>query len=504
MDTEVIYSIKNISKIFPGVRALNHISFDIKRGDFHAIVGENGAGKSTLMNVLAGIYTPEEGELFFGGKQIKLKSPRHAQDMGIAMIHQELSLSNALSIAENIYENRLPKNKLGLVDLKKLYQDTTSAMKYVDLDYLDPRTLIREISTAQQQLVEIAKALALNAKLIIMDEPTSALTQSEVETLFRIISDLKSKGITIIYISHKLDEVMRLSDTITVMRDGEHIETTAAANMTMQRMISLMVGREYNMETIRDSFVESYTNRKVVLEVEDLCVGRKVQHASWKLYEGETLGITGLVGAGRSEMLQAVFGVDKRDSGTIRVMGQEKKMASAREAIECGMGLVPQGRKAQGLFLNLSVKDNMTSVYLKKMRGKSGLLNLKGEDGITCEYAEKLRVKTPTIDQLIKNLSGGNQQKVIIARWLMNHPKVLFLDEPTQGIDIGAKEEIYAIINDLVKQGISVVLVSSEMQETLTLCDRVIVMHEGKIMGELMHNELSEEKIMYYATGCES
>lgn len=503
MDTEVIYSIQNVSKIFPGVKALNHISFDIKRGQFHAIVGENGAGKSTLMNVLAGIYQPEEGRLYFDGAEIELKSPRHAQDMGIAMIHQELSLSNALSIAENIFENRLPKNKLSFVDIKKLYEDTSNAMKYVDLDYLDPRTLIREISTAQQQLVEIAKALALNAKLIIMDEPTSALTQSEVETLFRIIGDLKKKGITIIYISHKLDEIMRLSDTITVMRDGEHIETTDAKNLTMQKMISLMVGREYSTETVRDNFVTDYGSRKVVLEVENLCVGKKVKHASWKLYEGETLGITGLVGAGRSEMLQAVFGCDKRDSGTIRVMGEEKKMTCAKEAIECGMGLVPQGRKAQGLFLNLSVKDNMTSVYLKKMRGKSGLLNLKGEDAVTHEYADKLRVKTPTIEQLIKNLSGGNQQKVIIARWLMNEPKILFLDEPTQGIDIGAKEEIYAIINDLVKQGISVVLVSSEMQETLTLCDRVIVMHEGKITGEISHSEASEEKIMYYATGCQ-
>ena len=500
MERKAIYKFQNICKYFPGVKALDDVSFDIMEGEIHAIVGENGAGKSTLMNIISGVYQPSSGSLVFEGERLELKSVSHAQDMGISMIHQELSLSPALDIAENIFAGRLPKGKGGFLNIRKLYAKTEEALKEVGLDYLNAHTLIRDISTSQQQLVEIAKALALKSKLIIMDEPTSSLTASEANFLEEIILGLKKSGVTILYISHKLDEIMRLADKITVLRDGCHIVTDDKSNMTIEKMISYMVGREYSKITVRERFLDDYENRRVILEVEDLCVGNKVKHVGFKLYEGEILGITGLVGAGRSEVLQAVYGADPRRSGTIKVLGKECHLQRTGEAIEQGMGLVPEGRKTQGLFLKLSVQDNASVMYLRKLRSKVGLLNTRKCRSLTEQYIKKLNIKTPSQGQLIENLSGGNQQKVVIARCLMNHPKILFMDEPTQGIDVGAKEEIYQIMNELVKEGVSIVMVSSEMQETISLCDRVLVMYEGQITGELIHKDVSDEKILALAS----
>jgi len=503
MDRNIIFSIEKISKFFPGVKALEQVSFDIRKGEVHAIVGENGAGKSTLMNILSGVYEPSSGALIYEEREVQLKSARFAQDIGIAMIHQELSLSPALSIAENIFVGRLPKRRSGLLNLKKMYEDTKAALKEVGLHDLEPSELIRNINASQQQLVEIAKALALHSKIMIMDEPTSSLTKGETEYLFNIIASLKSRGVTILYISHKLDEIMELSDTITVLRDGQHIITDKKEHMTTGKMISYMVGHQYRVEKIRETFIEDYSDKEVLLEVADLEAGNKVRGISLKLYKGEVLGITGLVGSGRSELLQAVYGVDKYNKGVIKIDGKECAINNPDDAIREGIALLPEGRKTQGLFLRLSIQDNATMLYLKNLRTKLRFLKMKQCQKITREYIDKLRIKTPSVEQLIENLSGGNQQKVILARCLMNEPKILLMDEPTQGIDIGAKEEIYHLIDQLVQSGMSVIMVSSEMQETISLCDRVLVMHGGKITGELVHADVTDEKILKCASGGE-
>lgn len=500
MSDKVIYSIDHVTKRFPGVVALNDICMDIREGEILAVVGENGAGKSTLMNILSGAYEPSEGNLVFDGQKLQNLNPIAAQQMGIAMIHQELSLSNALSIAENIFQGRLPKNKAGLLDKGKLYRDSMELLKQVGLEHMDPRTLVRDINVSQQQQVEIAKALSLKARLLILDEPTSSLTPKEANILLDIMRNLQKKGITMLYISHKLDEVLRISNRIAVFRDGCLIQILQTEETRINDMISLMVGRKYSGGFVRDSYMEEkdYENRKPVLEVEHLNVGNKVKDVSFTLYEGELLGIAGLVGAGRSEILQAVFGADHRDSGVIRIKGKEVKMQSTVEAIENKMALIPEGRKSQSLFLKFTVKENISIVFLKKVLNRLGLNIGGGERKVARDFVSRLRIKTPSIDQKIVNLSGGNQQKAVIARWLVQEPDILFLDEPTQGIDVGAKNEIYEIINELSRKGTSIIMVSSEMQENLSLCDRVITMYEGKQTGELYHKELTEESVMSY------
>lgn len=503
MSEKVIYKISNVTKEFPGVTALDSIDLEFKEGEIHAVVGENGAGKSTLMNILSGVYTPTEGSLEFDGKPVKFNSPLAAQQHGIAMIHQELSLSGSLSIAENIFQARLPKKKSGFLDKKKLYSETYELLKQVGLEAFDPSTIVRNINVSQQQMVEIAKALSMNARLLILDEPTSSLTLGETERLMNIMRRLKAQGITMLFITHKLDEVMEISDRFTVFRDGCKIGTKVTKESTMEEMITMMVGRQYSKRYEREKYMskEDYANAKPVLEVDHLSVKPKVQDVSFKLYEGEILGITGLVGAGRSEVLQAVFGADKYDEGTIKVNGKEVNMYYTSEAIKHGIGLVPEGRKQQGILAQLSVKHNISSVNLGKLRGKLGFLSPKKEHEKVIDYVNKLSVKTPTLTQRITKLSGGNQQKAIIARWLMNNPKILFLDEPTQGIDVGTKTEIYKIIDNLSKDGLSIIMVSSEMPENISLCDRIIVMYEGRVTGEVLHDEANEDIIMTYASG---
>lgn len=501
MSENIIYKISNVTKEFPGVKALDNIDLEFRKGEIHAVVGENGAGKSTLMNILSGVYQPTEGKLEFEGKEVKFHGPLDAQKLGVAMIHQELSLSGALSIAENIYQGRLPKKKSGFLDKKKLYADSCKYLKEVGLESFSPSTIVRDINVSQQQMVEIAKALSMDAKLLILDEPTSSLTVGETEHLMNIMRALREKGVTMLFITHKLDEVMEISDRFTVFRDGCKIGTVNTKESTMEQMITMMVGRQYSKRYEREHYMTDYSNAKPILEVEHLTVKPKVQDVSFKLYEGEILGITGLVGAGRSEVLQAVFGADKYDEGVIKVDGKEVDMKDTSVAIKHGLGLVPEGRKQQGILAKQSVKNNISSVNLGKIRGKLGFLDPKAEHEKVIEYVNKLSVKTPTLTQKITKLSGGNQQKAIIARWLMNDPKILFLDEPTQGIDVGTKTEIYKIIDDLAKQGLSIIMVSSEMPENISLCDRIIVMYEGHITGEVMHADATEDNIMTYASG---
>lgn len=497
MSKDLICKINGISKIFPGVRALDNVSFDIYSGEVHAVVGENGAGKSTLMNILSGVYPAEEGTVEFEGKEVHFREPKEAQEAGIAMIHQELSLAQHMTAAENVYIGRMPKKGM-LIDRAKMYKDTQDFLNELGIDYISPRALVKNLSVSEQQLLEIVKAMSFRSKMLIMDEPTASLTEGEIKFLLKIVDNLRKNGVAILYISHKLEEIMEIADKITVLRDGKHIETREKKDMDEQTMINLMVGREFDQSAHRE-FLHDYDTRKPILEVENLSDARgRVKNVSFKLYEGEVLGLTGLVGAGRSELLETIFGAHMKTGGTIKLSGEEIRIKNTEDAINHGMALIPEGRKIQGLFLKMSVEDNMTMVYLKRLKSALGLLNKNKVKGISDEYVDKLNIKTPSLQQCVNNLSGGNQQKTIVARWLMNGPKILFMDEPTHGIDIGAKSEIYRIIDDLAKEGVSVILLSSELPEVLSICDRIMVMHHGELRGILMHDEADQVKIMSY------
>lgn len=496
MSREVICSIKHIVKKFPGVVALNDVSFDICRGEVHAVVGENGAGKSTLMNVLSGVYLPDGGSIEFDGKPVEFHNPREAQATGIAMIHQELSLSPHMTAAENVFINRMPK-KNGFIDKKEMNRMTEELLHSLGVNYISPRALVSDLTVSEQQLLEIVKALSLNAKMLIMDEPTSSLTKAEVEFLLGIVDNLRKQEVSVLYISHKLEEILQIADTITVMRDSQHIITSPRAEMDEKKMVNYMVGREFSQAMERD-YMRDYEGRTPILEVRNISdYSGKVKNVSFKLYPGEVLGLTGLVGAGRSELLQCIFGANKIRQGEVLVDGKPVRIRSCRDAIDLGMALIPEGRKIQGLYLKMNVEENMVSVYQRKCT-TAGFLHKKHLRETAAEYRERLNVKTPSLKQGIVNLSGGNQQKAIVARWLMNEPRILFMDEPTHGIDIGAKSEIYKIIDDLAKRGISVVLLSSELPEVLTMCDRIMVMHHGELRGQMMHDGATQVGLMSY------
>ena len=498
MSSEVICRVRNVTKEFPGVVALKDVSFDILKGEVHAVIGENGAGKSTLMNILSGVYKADGGSVEFEGKKVEFQQPREAQESGIAMIHQELSLSPHMSASENIFIGRMPKNKFGFIDRAKMNRECTKYLQNLGVSHVNPKTLVKELSVSEMQLLEIAKAMSLNSRMLIMDEPTSALTTGEIEFLLEIIDGLRKQGVAILYISHKLEEVMQISDQITILRDGEHITTRLKSELDEKTMINLMVGRDFEQKANRQ-MMRDYEKRAPILEVRNLYdAGGKVKDVSFELYEGEVLGLTGLVGAGRSELLETIFGGKQMKSGTILIDGKEVKIKSTKDAIDKGMALIPEGRKIQGLFLKLPVEDNMLSAHLKHLKNKLGFVNKKRTTALALEYKERLAVKTPSLKQIISNLSGGNQQKTIVARWLMNEPRILFMDEPTQGIDIGAKSEIYKIIDDLSQSGVSVILLSSEMSEVLSLCDRIMVMHHGELRGVLHHDDADQVKIMSF------
>lgn len=501
--SDPLISIQHVTKRFGGVVALDDVSFDVAPGAFHAIVGENGAGKSTLMKILSGVLTDYEGTILLRGQPLKLTGTRDAEAAGISIIHQELNLVDELSAAANVFLGREIRGKLGLLDDRAMRRKAGELFKELECE-IRPATPVRELRVGDQQLVEIAKALSINSDVLIMDEPTSALTESEVERLFRVIGRLRERGVTILYISHKMDEVFRLSEAVTVLRDGKHVATLSRDEATPKQVTHLMVGREIEQTHIGNN----RTAGDVVLKVEGLSLPYPPGHArKWRLKDihfelrgGEVLGIAGLMGAGRTELLESLFGVTgEKPAGKILLDGKEVRFRHPREAVAAGLGLVTEDRKRLGLFPQMVVRDNITVCTLHDA-ATAGLLSSRAERGHAAESVKMLGIRTDGTEAGILSLSGGNQQKCVIARWLRTRPRVLLLDDPTRGIDVGAKAEIYRVIDDLCKQGIGIIVTSSELPELLTLCDRILVLCEGRQTGEFQRGAFSEHAIMEAAT----
>lgn len=493
--------LKGVCKSFPGVKALDNVQLSLRPGTVHALMGENGAGKSTLMKCLFGIYKMDAGEIFLDGQKIEIGNPDEAMKYGIAMVHQELQPVPARSVGENLYLGRFPVKKYGplqVIDHKAMYAETEKWLKEVKMDF-EPKALLGTLSVGQMQSVEIAKAVSQQARVVIFDEPTSSLSDNEVEALFRIMNDLRDKGVAMVYISHKMDEIKQIADDITIMRDGTYVGTWPADEMTTDDIIAKMVGRELtNVYPPREN-----KPGDVIMEVKDLCSihEKSFQHINFTLRKGEILGFGGLVGAQRTELMEGIFGIRSVETGEIYINGQQVKIKHPKDAMKAGIGLITEDRRGNGIFGCLSIKDNVgVSIYNKHL--KAGfVLDHKKIDGIVDENIQKLRIKTPSMKEHIANLSGGNQQKVIVSRWLANDPDVLIMDEPTRGIDVGAKHEIYEIMNDLAKQGKAIIMISSEMAELLGMSDRVYVMCNGKITGEITEEaEMNQESVMGYAT----
>lgn len=496
MENVNILEFRNINKSFTGVKALKDISFSITKGHVHALLGENGAGKSTLMKILSGAYSKDSGDVLMDGVPVQIKNTNDSEKLGIAIIYQELNLIPELSVAENIFLDRQPK-KYGFIDWKQMRSDAEKAMRQIDVE-IDVRKKISSLSVAQQQMVEIAKAISHKSRVLIMDEPTSALTEGETRKLFQVIDKLKSQGITMIYISHRMEEIFEICDSYTVMRDGTYVASGAIKEVTEEQIIEYMVGR-----SLSQVYPESAHNiGEVILKVEHMTNQKEVKDVSFELRKGEILGFAGLVGAGRTETLKAVFGADKNAKGIVYIKGEQCNISSPKEAIHRGIGFLPENRKEEGLVTDLSVLDN---IVMAKMENafEDGRFSSRKAKELCTSYIRNLLIKTPSEKQKVKYLSGGNQQKVVLAKWLNCNPDIIVLDEPTRGIDVNAKVEIYQIIMDLAAQGKSIVLISSEMPEIIGLCDRVYIMYEGKITGELKKNELTQKQIMYYATGGE-
>lgn len=489
---DYILSLKNITKEFPGVKALDDVTINVERGTIHGLVGENGAGKSTLIKVLAGIYQPNAGEVILEGEARHFSSPIEARGAGISVVHQEIKLAEPLSVAENMFLGNVMM-KGGLVDWAGMRRRAREIVNDLGMD-IDINAQVSSLTVAKKQVVEIMHAINNNSKVLIMDEPSAVLTDRELEVMFRIVKQLRAKGITIIYISHRLDEVFDLCDNVSVLRDGRHIDTLPISQVTRQGLITMMVGREMGQEYPKEKGVIGET----ILKVEHLSRGI-LKDISFEVKSGEVFGISGLVGAGRTELARAILGIDKPESGEIYVRGKRVKYHTFSDAIRDGLGLIPEDRKLQGLVQIMSVKKNTTLVNMKRVI-RCGVISNKLENELSEEYSKKLRVSTPSMDTEVQYLSGGNQQKVVIAKWLFQESEILFLDEPTRGIDVGAKAEIYRLINQMVKEGKTVIMISSEMPEILGMCDRVMVMHEGHKMGELLAEEATQEKIMALCT----
>jgi ribose transport system ATP-binding protein len=492
---EYLVSMNKISKRYPGVLALDNASFNLKAGEVHALVGENGAGKSTMMKILSGIATPDSGEILLDGKKIKLNGPRTAQDLGISIIHQELNLMPHLTIAQNIYIGREPRKFNFLLNDKELTVKVQKLLAELHLD-LDPNRKVEGLSVAQQQMVEIVKALSFDSKVLIMDEPTAALTLNEIDELFRIIKGLRAKGVGIVHISHRLEELKQISDRITVMRDGKYVDTLKTQDATIDKIISLMVGRTIFQDAPN---IAQKSGQPIVLEVKNLNNGRFVRNVSFKLYKGEILGFAGLVGAGRTEVLRTIFGADKLISGQILVHGKEVKINRPQDAVKYGLGYLSEDRKLLALALSLDIEANTVLGVFKRF-ARFGLTNSKKIRLAAERQVKNLSIRTPSTKQLVSHLSGGNQQKVAVGKWLTADSEIIIFDEPTRGIDVGAKSEIYKLMNDLIDQGKSIVMISSELPEILRMSHRIIVMCEGKVTGELLNKEASQESIMALAT----
>lgn len=495
MAQQPLLKMEHIHKRFPGVHALDDVHFEVLPGEIHALVGENGAGKSTLMKLLSGAYQRDSGTIFWKGMAIEVENPRKAQDLGISTIYQELMLTPDLTVAENIFLGREPAQSFGRVDQKTMFAESRRLLDMLDMP-LDPHTPVKRLSIAQQQMVEVAKALSQKAQLIIMDEPTSSLTDHETEMLFSVSRNLKEQGVSIVFISHRLEEVFQICDRCTVLRDGQYVASANVADISKDDMIQWMVGRQLGNIFVKEEAQIGET----ILEVEHLTTDM-LQDITFSLARGEILGFAGLVGAGRTEVMRAIFGVDKHQRGKIIIKGQEVHIHSPEHAIKHKMGFVPEDRKQQALFLGLTVRENISSACMKKVCKEGVVIRDAIEQDIAKRFVETLDIRTPGLEQQVMNLSGGNQQKVVISKWLATEPEILIVDEPTRGIDVGSKKEIHSLLSHLAQQGIGIIMISSELPEIIGMSDRVVVMHEGRISGILeKKDDMTQEQIMRLAT----
>lgn len=492
---EVILTMKGIDKSFPGVHALDHVDFEVKKGEVHALMGENGAGKSTLMKVLTGIYTKDSGTITYEGKEVEFHNAREAQAAGVVIVHQELNMMGHLTVAQNIFVGREFKKGLRIDD-RKMNEEARKLFRRLNID-IDPTETMSNLTVGKQQMCEIAKAISHNAKVIIFDEPSAALTDSEIQELFKIIRDLREQQLGIIYISHRMDEIKVITDRVTVMRDGGYVGTLITQECTKDDIINMMVGRVIYEDPKSHSMVAP--DAPVVLKVEHLNAGKMVQDVSFELRKGEILGFSGLMGAGRTETARAIFGADPKQSGKIYINGKEVTIKTPQDAVKYGIGYLSEDRKRYGIVVQKSVAENSTMADLPKYC-VGPFIKKREENKIAQKYVESLDTKTPGIDQLVVNLSGGNQQKVVIAKWLVKNSDILIFDEPTRGIDVGAKNEIYKLMNKLAEEGKSIIMISSEMTEILRMSDRIVVMCEGKKTGEIGIEEATQEAIMNMAT----
>lgn len=492
---QTLLELRNITKSFPGVLALDKVQLEIRPGEVHVLMGENGAGKSTLMKIVDGIYRPDDGEIFVRGQQTNIHSPIEAMELGIAMIHQELNTVLHMTIAENIFLGR-EMGKGILYEKKEMALQAKKVLEQLEID-LNPNQKVIELSVAQRQMVEIAKAVSKNAQIIIMDEPTSAISDKEVEALFAIIKRFRKEGKGIIYISHKMDEIFRIADRITVMRDGKTVGTYNAQDITSEQLVAKMVGRELKEVYPRQI---SYEMGEEILNVKNLSSTDAFENVAFQLKKGEILGISGLMGAGRSEVAEAIFGLREK-SGEIIVNGKKTVIHKPKDAIKAGIAFITEDRARTGLNLKTTVKKDVSTLTLSQYCNRLAIINKGKENQVVEASINKLRIKTPSSNQSVKNLSGGNQQKVIIARWLLADPDILIMDEPTRGIDVGAKFEIYTIMRELAASGKAILMISSELPEIIGMCDRTIVMHEGRVTGELSKEEMTQENIMKLASG---
>ncbi len=496
MAQDVLLQMTDICKEFPGVKALDHVSLTVRRGTVHALMGENGAGKSTLMKCLFGMYAKNSGQIFLEGKEVNFGSSKEALENGVAMVHQELNQALKRNVMDNLWLGRYPKVGGVMINEKKMYDDTMAVFKELEINNVDPKRVMSTMPVSQRQMVEIAKAVSFKSKVIVFDEPTSSLTEEEVEHLFKIINMLRDRGCGIIYISHKMAEILRISDDVTIMRDGQYVATKAAKDLTMDEIIRLMVGRE-----LTNQFPPK-TNKpgEVALEVEGLTAQYSLlKDVSFKVRSGEIVGLAGLDGSGRTETLENIFGIATRKDGTIKLHGREMKNRNARESIKNGFALLTEERRATGIFGILHIRENTVISSLKKHKKYNLYLSEKSMREDTQWSIDAMHTKTPTQETKIRSLSGGNQQKVILGRWLLTEPEVLLLDEPTRGIDVGAKYEIYQLILDLANKGKVVLVVSSEMPELLGICDRILVMSGGRLAGEVDATNTTQEEIMTLA-----
>jgi ribose transport system ATP-binding protein len=492
--SETILEMSGIQKSFGSFQALKNVQLNIKKGEVHALLGENGAGKSTLMKILSGVYKPDAGTMKYKGRPLQLSHPKQAQEIGIGIVHQEFNLLPDLTVAQNIFVGREPEWIKGFIDETKMKALTKQIFAQLKVD-IDPNAKVADLTVAEQQMVEIAKSLSANCELLIMDEPTAALSHSEIEQLFKVILDLKAKGVAIIYISHRLEELSQIVDRVTVLRDGEFIGTHPFHDVTIDELIQKMVGRSI---TSRFPVRKKRQRGTKILEVKGLTKKKTFHDIRFSLYQGEILGIAGLVGAGRTELARAIFGADQYDSGQIFIEGKEVKIQSPSEGIKAGIGYITEDRKKDGLALSLNIRENMMLSSYKKY-SRWGLVRTDLGSLEAQSYVEKLKIKIRDLNQQVRDLSGGNQQKVVIAKWLCQNVKLLIIDEPTRGIDIGAKLEVYELMQELVEKGVGIIMISSELPEILGVCDRILVMSGGRITKELLREEATQEKILSYA-----